>query len=396
MLAADFQEAAALLKKLNEHGFEACIVGGAVRNHLIGKPIEDIDIATSAKPEQVQQLFAKTIPVGLEHGTVVVRYRHRSYEVTTFRAEADYEDHRRPSSVSFVASLEEDLKRRDFTINALAMSGDGTLVDLFGGREDLKARIIRTVGQARDRFQEDPLRMMRAVRFASQLSFEIDEKTEKALEKSAGDLRYISVERVTVEFEKLLLGESTAAAFSTLVSSGLYAYLPGMNNYREELLEIANVDLSPLKQLAERWAFIAARFQIEPLSPWLRQWKLSNHKINEVTAIVEALHRVDKGEWTRCLVYETGLEKALAAERVRSVLNQSEDNQDAIRSIYEQLPIKSRRELRVNGNDLIEWSQKRSGPWIAAQLEAVERAVLAAKIGNDREEIRTWLEKQTF
>ncbi|HET7615418.1 MAG TPA: CCA tRNA nucleotidyltransferase, partial [Bacillales bacterium] len=175
-----FRDAAAVVNHLIENGYEAYIVGGAVRDHLIGRRVKDIDIATSATPDKVDGLFDKTIPVGVEHGTVVVRFRHQSFEVTTFRKESDYKDHRRPSAVSFVSSLHEDLQRRDFTINAMALSREGELIDPCDGRSDLQRKLIRTVGTAKERFEEDPLRMMRAVRFASELDFRIEAETGNA------------------------------------------------------------------------------------------------------------------------------------------------------------------------------------------------------------------------
>lgn len=396
MLAARFREAALILQKLNDHGFEAYIVGGAVRDEILEKPIEDVDIASSARPEQVRRLFAKTIPVGVEHGTVVVRHNHRSYEVTTFREEEDYEDHRRPSSVTFVSSLHEDLKRRDFTMNAMAMSAAGEMIDPFGGREDLKACLIRTVGLAKDRFQEDPLRMMRAVRFAGQLSFEIEDKTEQALRQSAEDLRYISVERVTGEFEKLLMGQNTKKGFSVLASSGLYAYLPGMRGCEQQLRRLADVEFSPLRELRERWAAVSEILNIESVSSWLRKWKLSNHKVNEVMAILDTLRQLEGENWTPFLVYESGIKMAKSAERVRAILEKVQADVRFIQQIYDALPIKNRGELSVNGNDLMAWFQKGPGPWISEQVEAVEKAVIDGKVRNDKEEIRTWLGRQTY
>lgn len=193
-----------IIHKLEESGFEAYAVGGCVRDTLLGRVPGDWDITTSALPEQVKSLFRRTIDTGIEHGTVTVMLGKEGYEVTTYRVDGDYHDGRHPSSVTFTPSLIEDLKRRDFTINAMAYRpGDG-IVDCFDGISDLENKIIRCVGNPEERFQEDALRMLRAVRFAAQLGFTIEENTKAAITKLAGNLRLISKERIQVELVKLL------------------------------------------------------------------------------------------------------------------------------------------------------------------------------------------------
>ena len=177
-----FKQASSIIEILKQHGHEAYFVGGSVRDFIIDRPIGDIDIATSALPEEVMHIFPRHVPVGLEHGTVIVVQEGVPYEVTTFRTESEYEDFRRPSSVQFVRSLEEDLKRRDFTMNAIAMTEEGEMVDLFAGQEAIRLKEITTVGDAADRFQEDALRMMRGIRFVSTLGFFLEIKTKQAIE----------------------------------------------------------------------------------------------------------------------------------------------------------------------------------------------------------------------
>lgn len=170
-----FEQAKPILEHIQKNGFEAYYVGGSVRDYVMRRDIHDIDITTSATPDEIESIFSHTIPVGKEHGTINVVYNHENYEVTTFRAEDDYLDHRRPSGVTFVRDLYEDLQRRDFTMNAIAMDTEYQLYDYFGGQQDINNRIIRTVGLPEERFQEDALRMIRCLRFQSQLSFEIAE-----------------------------------------------------------------------------------------------------------------------------------------------------------------------------------------------------------------------------
>jgi tRNA nucleotidyltransferase (CCA-adding enzyme) len=214
--------AAYILQQLNKHGYEAYIVGGCVRDSLLGKQPNDWDITTSAKPEEVKAIFHRTIDTGIQHGTVTVlvdreilddgsgslaSHTDYAFEVTTYRVDGVYTDHRRPESVCFTASLEEDLKRRDFTINAMAYNPEQGVIDIFGGQEDLEKGIIRCVGEASERFDEDALRILRAVRFAAQLDFVIEDQTREAMRDQAKFLEDISVERICTELTKMIVSK---------------------------------------------------------------------------------------------------------------------------------------------------------------------------------------------
>ena len=194
-----------ILRVLENQGFEAFIVGGCVRDSILGRRPDDWDITTSARPEQVKALFRRTVDTGLKHGTVTVLMDKESYEVTTYRIDGEYEDGRHPKEVAFTASLEEDLKRRDFTINAMVYHPDRGLVDLFRGMDDIRAEIIRCVGNPLERFGEDALRILRAVRFSAQLGFSIEEETKKGIEELVPNLKLVSAERIQTELVKLLV-----------------------------------------------------------------------------------------------------------------------------------------------------------------------------------------------
>ena len=196
-----------IINILESNGHEAYAVGGCVRDCILGKVPHDWDITTSALPEQVKALFQRTFDTGIEHGTVTVLMSGIGYEVTTYRVDGKYEDGRHPKEVTFTASLEEDLKRRDFTINAMAYNDSKGLVDLFGGKEDLEAGIIRAVGNPEERFTEDALRMLRALRFSAQLGFEIEQATYQAICDLAPTLEKISAERIQVEMVKLVTSD---------------------------------------------------------------------------------------------------------------------------------------------------------------------------------------------
>lgn len=190
---------------LQEAGFEAYAVGGCIRDSLLGRTPNDWDITTSAKPMEVKALFSHTIDTGIQHGTVTILLDREGFEVTTYRIDGEYEDGRHPKEVSFTGSLEEDLKRRDFTINALAYNETAGLIDIFEGQKDLKDGIIRCVGNAEERFSEDALRMLRAIRFSAQLGYRIEKNTLTAIHKLAGNLEKISAERIQTELLKLMV-----------------------------------------------------------------------------------------------------------------------------------------------------------------------------------------------
>jgi tRNA nucleotidyltransferase (CCA-adding enzyme) len=194
-----------IIDELMKHGYDAYAVGGCIRDSILGKEPEDWDITTSAKPLEIKQIFKRTIDTGIQHGTVTVMLDRAGYEVTTYRIDGEYEDNRHPKNVEFTTNLTEDLRRRDFTINAMAFNETKGLVDVFGGLDDLKDGIIRCVGSAVDRFEEDALRILRAVRFSAQLGFCIEEETLQAVREKVQNLEHISAERIRVELNKLLL-----------------------------------------------------------------------------------------------------------------------------------------------------------------------------------------------
>lgn len=194
-----------IITTLQEHGYEAYAVGGCVRDSILGRDPQDWDITTSATPLETKALFERTFDTGIEHGTITVLLDKEGFEVTTYRIDGEYEDSRHPKEVQFTRSLEEDLRRRDFTINAMAYNEETGVVDIFGGLQDLDRQVIRCVGDANERFSEDALRILRAVRFSAQLGFDIEENTRKAICTLASNLRNISAERIQVELIKLLV-----------------------------------------------------------------------------------------------------------------------------------------------------------------------------------------------
>jgi tRNA nucleotidyltransferase (CCA-adding enzyme) len=222
-----------IICRLQHEGFDAYAVGGCVRDTILGRTPQDWDITTSAKPQQVKALFSHTIDTGIQHGTVTVMLDHEGFEVTTYRIDGEYEDARHPKEVIFTGNLRDDLRRRDFTINAMAYNDTTGLVDVFGGVQDLRTGVVRCVGNAHDRFGEDALRMLRAVRFSAQLGFVIEPQTKQAIADLAANLSKISSERIQMELVKLLLSDNPQE-MRTVYELGLTAvFLPEFDRMME-------------------------------------------------------------------------------------------------------------------------------------------------------------------
>lgn len=219
-----------IIKTLEEHGYEGYAVGGCVRDTILGREPGDWDITTSAKPEQVKSLFRRTVDTGIRHGTVTVMLGAEGYEVTTYRMDGKYEDHRHPAEVIFTPSLHEDLKRRDFTINAMAYNPASGIVDEFDGMGDIEKKKIRCVGEASERFDEDALRMLRGIRFAGQLQFDIEDRTRAAIALRAPTLVNVSAERIRAELTKLLLSDGADRLFLATETKLTQYFLPELDH----------------------------------------------------------------------------------------------------------------------------------------------------------------------
>ena len=392
MIGQPFIQAVPVLKLIENAGYEAYFVGGSVRDHLLGREISDVDIATSALPEELKRIFPKTNDVGIEHGTILVHYKGQHYEITTFRSEENYTDFRRPDKVSFIRSLNEDLQRRDFTMNAMAMDKEGNIIDPFAGKEAINKKEIVTVGNPDERFGEDALRMLRAVRFQSQLSFSIGKQTLESLTNHCHLLENIAVERKTVEFEKLLKGPGRREAVQLLGNSGMIQYLPGLKGYCDEVIRFSS-HLKENFKLAESWVLLVFELGLKDkeIEVFLREWKLPVQRIKRIKQIhALLLHRLEN-EWNPVLVYNAGLEDAISAEVVFASLQNIVGSTEKIRELHERLPIKHRKELSVTGNDVMGWLDKKPGPWLREFLEEIERSVIYGVVPNEKEKIKEWL-----
>ena len=266
-------EVRAVLQTLKDSGQEGYVVGGCVRDTLLGKTPLDFDVTTSAAPETVMVLFGdNAYPTGLKHGTVTVRSGETKVEVTTYREDGAYTDHRHPEQVHFASSLAEDLRRRDFTVNAMAMDLEGKLVDLYGGQEDLQNGVLRAVGKAEDRFEEDALRILRGLRFASVLGFSIKEETAQAMRAKKDLLREIAGERLHEEMTKLLCGKDVRRVLMTYPDV-LGAFLP-------EILPSVGFDHRNPHHCYDVWEHTACAVEHVPAEPLLR-WVMLLHDIGK-------------------------------------------------------------------------------------------------------------------
>ena len=422
------------MEKLEDAGFEAYLVGGSLRDILMGREVHDFDITSSAKPEEVMEVFSdfKVIPTGLKHGTVTVLVEDEPLEITTFRSESGYSDGRHPDSVSFAKSVEDDLGRRDFTMNAMACRINGELFDLFGGQKDIADKLVRTVGNAKERFSEDGLRILRAIRFAAVLGFEVEAGTKDAIHQMGYMIEKVSEERIVSEFNKIMLSEKPST-YLREYKDIICIFIPELeacigfdqkNHHHvydvfEHTLRV--VDNMPPKlslRLAALFHDISKPFCFEIGSDGeghfyghasksaemaeniLRRLKYDNVTITDVCQLVKYHdHQVENNDKIikRMLrrLGEKGFFDLLDLKRADN-LGQSEEfryRQDILqelensaRRILDEKACFSIKDMAINGSDLIKLGMMQ-GPEIGEVLEMLLDKVISGEIKNDRQEL---------
>lgn len=382
MLRKPFEQAKFIIETIESFHHEAYFVGGAVRDLLLEKDVNDIDIATSATPEQVQKMFDKVIPVGIEHGTVLVRYEGDSYEVTTYRQGDDLTEEK---------SIEVDLNYRDFTINALAIDKDGHLIDLFSGQEDLTNKIIRAVGSAKDRFNEDPLRLIRALRFVSQLGFTIEEETLNWMKKLKSAINELAMERVTAEMASFFQGPYVNEGITYLIDTNIYKHLP-LFKQNEELIKHLPKRLIPLHSFGEVICLLHMIYPKLTIRDWVKHWKCSNAMKREADQLYAALTYYETNRLDQMLVYRLDQQYYNGFCRLTEMLYPNNIiRYNELDELYESLPIKSRSDINFNGNDLITlFPHKKRGRWISQTIEQIEEEIILNNLQNKYDVIEEW------
>jgi tRNA nucleotidyltransferase (CCA-adding enzyme) len=426
------QTANQLLDKFLANHYEAFLVGGCVRDLVMQRPIQDVDIATNALPQQVMELFPHTIPTGIKHGTVTVMFKGISFEVTTYRKESDYEEHRRPQQVEFVTDLHEDLQRRDFTINALAMDAKGKIIDPFDGQGDIELKLVRCVGNPQERFQEDALRMLRCIRFAVNYGFHIEEATWEALTKHVHLLKFVAMERVRVELEKMMAGDNPYHALELLLEAKLLQHVK--SELQLPLVKWQTIDLPAyLRNLTEledpllRWAllFHSMKISADKANRAMKRLTFSSKQSKAIILLLKlelglqeqidlAIQDHDspgKKEpvflstarlsderpvliWKESAVQfgKQALEGWLLIKKIENAELQSEQALDRKQTVIAafllhgnewiaEMPVETLAELDIVGSDLLEHFTIPAGPWVS---DVLHRLLLDAAFGNAR------------
>ena len=420
-----------VLARLEKAGYESYLVGGFVRDKVMGRASSDVDIATKARPDQIEEVFKdyKIIDVGKNFGTIRVIAGENQYEITTFRKDFSYKDKRRPGQVIFADKIEYDLERRDFTVNSMALR-NGELIDPFGGQEDIKEKIIRAVGNPNERISEDYLRALRAVRFAANLGFDIESNLQEAIKKNSRNLAYISVERQVAELDKILTGPDSARGIRLLDQVGLLSEI-----FPEVFAMVGFDQHSPhhyldcfdhsLKVLAGTPPDLVTRlaalfhdtgkvqtffldedgngrfFGHQKISQELAEKRLKYlrypKKIIEDVGILVGRHMDSSNHYTEKSVARLlrrlgkdnlkrlfDLQEADILATVHEDISNIEKGRRLLKEILERKPVLSRKDLAINGRDLIGLGFE-EGPLIGQVLKEIERAVFEENLTNDRD-----------
>ncbi|MCQ2978825.1 MAG: CCA tRNA nucleotidyltransferase [Clostridia bacterium] len=424
-----------IINTLKSSGYDAYVVGGCVRDSIMNRNPNDWDITTSAKPYEIKALFHKTIDVGIEHGTVSVVFGSTQYEVTTYRVDGEYIDNRHPDSVTFTAILDEDLVRRDFTINAMAYNDEDGIKDPFDGQKDIEAKVIRCVGDPNERFQEDALRMLRAIRFSAQLDFNIDPNTYKAIKNNSHLIKNISVERIRDEITKIIMSDSPEK-FLMLYDTGLLKYImpefiPNINCPQNSPWHKYTVDEHIIRTVINienrfdlRWTMLLhdigkakSRFRDEKgidhfwhhpeegavlAEQILKRLNFDNFNANKIVRLIK-YHDVNmslEGSELRKMISVIGVDifddilKVMNADdsaKAEVVWIENREKNDAIKKAFEMFKNNkyclTRRQLAITGDDLIYLGYEQ-GQTIGQTLEYLFNLVLEKPELNDEEELK--------
>ena len=350
-----------LLEEITSHGFQAYIVGGFVRDYILGIDSNDIDINTNATPKEIKDIFDSCLP-NEDYGSVTVIKKGVRFEITTFRKEMNYLDNRRPSQIEYIDDLYQDLLRRDFTINTLCMNKDGEIIDFLGGRSEIDNRVVKTVGNAKTRFEEDSLRILRAVRFATLLDFELDKETKEAIIETRELLRNLSYYRKKEELDKIFGSSNADRGIQLLLDLGLDKYLE-LDNLNKVTCTSSLIGVWSILNVVDKYPFN------------------SNEK-ELITNINEAflLNNLDP-----MALYKYGLYVNSVAGEIKGL-----DIKNITES-YNNLVIQSRRDLDITSDDIMKGLNKGPGSYLKDIYSSIEREVLYRRVKNEKDAIMTYI-----
>lgn len=352
------EEAIHVLKMIEEKGFKAYIVGGFVRDYLLGIESNDVDITTNATPKQLREIFKDILILSDDYGSITIMKQNVRFEITTFRKEFKYVDNRRPEKIEYINSLREDINRRDFTINTICMDSNKKIVDYLDGKKDLDSKVIRTVGNASERFEEDCLRILRAVRFATSLDFELTDDVVNAILEKKSLLKNLSYQRKKEELDKIFTSDRAIEGIKYLLDLGL-----------DKELELEN--LSKVKctdSLIGIWAILDV----------LDIYPFSNHEKEMIEDVQETLKLDNKDPYT---LYKYGLYINSVAGVIKGI------SKKEIAAIFVSLPITKRRDINISSEEIMQELNKEPGPYLSDIYLEIEKAILYKKLRNEKEAI---------
>ncbi len=356
-----YNKALAVLKIFIDHGYDAYIVGGYPRDRMLGIKTNDIDICTNAKPKEIMEIFDTTGVSDIKYGAVRVIYKGVLFDVTTFRKDIKYENNRKPVKIKYVTDLKKDLLRRDFTINTMCIDYEGNLIDLLGAKKDIDRRIIATVGNPRYRLKEDSLRILRAIRFATYLDFDIDTKTKSYIKKYGYLLKLLSNSRKKEELDKIFAAKNKEKGIKLITELGLDKYL-GLDNLDDIVL---------CDDIIGIWS----QLKISTLYPFSKTEKENIEKTREMLKL----------EINNLTIYKYGLYIASVAASIKGVSYQK------VNRIYHNLPIYSKKDIKINGEKIAHILGKEPGSYLKQIMNDLEEEIVLGNLNNQEEELEKYI-----
>lgn len=360
----DLDIALKVVEEINQHGFKAYLVGGVVRNYLLGLPSNDVDITTNATPKELMEIFQDSVPTE-DYGSISIIRKGTKYEITTFRREFNYLDHRRPSEIKYIDDLYQDLLRRDFTVNAICMNKDKEIIDYLNGSKEIESRVIKAIGDADSKFYEDALRILRAVRFATILDFDIEESTKEAIRKNKIYLKELSYERKKEELDKIFSSPNAYSGVQLMLELGL-----------DKPLELERLNqVSPTNSSLGIWSILNV----------VDKYPFSNNEKELIGLINSALEHNNLDPMS---LYKYGLYANSVAGNIKNI------DIKVITDSYNNLVIHGRKELDITSDEIMKLLNREPGSYMSEIYEDIEHEVLYHKLSNKKDDLMNYIESK--